>query len=192
VSCSQLGINDVQVQCQYLGTQDNNGEFLRSSNKSKHCCNHETSFLAPSLPVVIPSHSDSGTSSSYQFFNVGASKLPRSKTGRFTTSVDPLEENKETIIIINTPWDFQRMPSSTLLCYHFSRILLKISQFHIQQLHGIAHSIEDGVAGQPFSGGQHLLMGELDFTNMAFHNNVHHLQFREMCGGVKRGRGTGG
>jgi hypothetical protein len=28
VSCSQLGINDVQVQCHYLGTQDENGEFF--------------------------------------------------------------------------------------------------------------------------------------------------------------------
>jgi hypothetical protein len=53
---------------------------------------HETSFLASSLPVVIPCHSDSGTSSSYQFFNLGAAKLPHSsKTGRLTTSVDPLE-----------------------------------------------------------------------------------------------------
>jgi hypothetical protein len=65
------------------------------ATKSKNCCNHQTSFLlASSLPVVIPSHSDSGTSSSYQFFNFGASKLPRLKTGRFTTSVDPLVESE--------------------------------------------------------------------------------------------------
>ncbi len=49
------------------------------------------------------------------------------------------------------------------------------SQGHIQQLHDVAHSIEDRVASQPFSGHQHLLMGDLDFTNMAIDNNIDHL-----------------
>jgi hypothetical protein len=35
VSRSQLVIDDLQVQCQYLGMQDKNGEFLRTRNKKQ-------------------------------------------------------------------------------------------------------------------------------------------------------------
>ncbi len=69
--------------------------------------------------------------------------------------------------------------------HHFS-ILLRNSQGHIQQLHDIAHSIEDRVASQPFSGRQHLMMGDLDFTNMAIDNNIDHLQFGKMSGSYER------
>jgi hypothetical protein len=62
----------------------------------------------------------------------------------------------------------------------FAGILLRNSQSHFQQLHDIAHSIEDRVASQPFSSRQHLLMGDLNFTNMAIDNNIDHLQFRKM------------
>ncbi len=135
--------------------------------------------------MVIPSHSDSGTSSLYQFFNFGSSKLPRSKTGRFTTSVDPL---------VSEIWSGNqcpmKWPTNTLkhlsAIITFADILRRNSQSHIQQLHDIAHSIKDRVASQPFPGRQHLLMGDLDFTNMAIDNNIDHLQFRKVSGSCER------
>ncbi len=68
----------------------------------------------------------------------------------------------------------------------FAGILLRNAQGHIQQLHDISHSIKDRVASQPSSGRQHLLMGDLDFTNMAIDNNIDHLQFRKLSGSYER------
>ncbi len=136
--------------------------------------------------MVIPSHSDSGTSSSslYQFSNLGAFKLPRSKTGRFTTSVDPLERETRRghLCPVRFPTNAHQHPAIIT----FAGILLRNSQGQIQQLHDIAHSIEDRVASQPCSGRQHLLMSDLDFTNMAVDNNIDHLQFRKMSGSHER------
>jgi hypothetical protein len=81
-----------------------------------------------------------------------------------------------------------KCPQAAFCYYHFCRYVIHItvkltkqrnSQSHIQQLHDIAHSIEDSVASQPFSGRQHLLMGDLDFTDMTIDDNIDHLQFKK-------------
>jgi hypothetical protein len=42
------------------------------------------------------------------------------------------------------------------------------------------------VASQPFPGRQHLLMGDLDFTNMAIDTNIDHLRFRKTSGSYEQ------
>jgi hypothetical protein len=42
------------------------------------------------------------------------------------------------------------------------------------------------VASQPFPGRQHLLMGDLDFTNMTIDNNIDHLQFGKKSGSYEQ------